>query len=166
MAKEHHIEERRAYEVIAEQACGGPPLDLGAVLDHNKIDLILKPFNYVSGILIKDPVYTVIVVNENDPDVRRRFTIAHELGHLFLVHEGRRFAEPSDANPTQERAANRFAGALLMPEDWLITAWSDYKDNPEHRPEIIADLFRVSGGALNVRLKELGIPNKPGQTAY
>jgi Zn-dependent peptidase ImmA (M78 family) len=157
MASERSKEERRAYEVLAEAGFEGPPLEFEPILERYGIDLVLRPFNYVSGVLIKDPVYTLLVVNENDPDARRRFTIAHELGHFFLEHEGRRFAEPSDENPPQERAANRFAAGLLMPEDWLRAAWDDYRDNPDHRPDIIAEMFGVSSEALKVRLKELGI---------
>jgi Zn-dependent peptidase ImmA (M78 family) len=166
MASEGNIEERRAYEVIADAGCKGPPVELEPILEKYGIDLILRPFNYVSGVLIKDPVYTLLVVNENDPETRRRFTIAHELGHLVLEHEGRRFAEPSNENPPQERAANRFAGALLMREDWLRAAWDDYRDNPDHRPEIIAEIFDVSAEALRVRLKELGITDARKKPAY
>lgn len=165
MESENNIEERRAYEIIAEAGCEGPPLDFGPILERYGIDLMLRAFNYVSGVMIKDPVYTLLVVNENDPEPRRRFTIAHELGHFFLEHEGRRFAEPSNDNPPQERAANRFAAALLMPEDWLRAAWEDFRDNPDHRPEIVAEKFGVSAEALKVRLKELGITNAPGKTA-
>ncbi len=166
MASEGNIEERRAYEVIAEAGCESPPLDFGPILERYGIDLMLKAFNYVSGVMIKDPVYTLLVVNENDPEARRRFTIAHELGHFFLEHEGRRFAEPSSDNPPQERAANRFAAALLMPADWLRAAWDDYRDNPDHRPDIIAEMFSVSAEALKVRLKELGIGDAPGKPAF
>jgi Zn-dependent peptidase ImmA (M78 family) len=165
MASERTKEARRAHEVIAKAGFEGPPLEFEPILERHGIDLVPRPFNYVSGVLIKDPIYTLLVVNENDPDVRRRFTIAHELGHFFLEHEGRRFAEPSDENPPQERAANRFAGALLMPEDWLRTAWNDYRDNPDHRPDIVAEMFGVSREALEVRLKELGIADVPGKRA-
>jgi len=165
MASGDNIEERRAYEVIAEVGCEGPPLDFGPILERHGIDLMPKAFNYVSGVLIKDPIYTLLVVNENDPEPRRRFTIAHELGHFFLEHAGRRFAEPSSDDPPQERAANRFAAALLMPEDWLRAAWEDYRDNPDHRPDIIAEMFGVSAEALKVRLKELGIADPPGKSA-
>jgi Zn-dependent peptidase ImmA (M78 family) len=164
MPSDDNIEERRAYEVIAEVGYEGPPLNFAPILERYGIDLILRAFNYVGGVMIKDPVYTLLVVNENDPEPRRRFTIAHELGHFFLGHEGRRFAEPSSDDPPQERAANRFAAALLMPENWLRAAWEDYRDNPDHRPDIIAEMFGVSVEALKVRLKELRITDAPGKS--
>lgn len=50
----------------------------------------------------------VIVVGMGWPGDRQRFTLAHELGHLILKD---RLAPQLD----KERAANRFAGAFLVP---------------------------------------------------
>jgi len=50
----------------------------------------------------------VIVVGKDWPGDRQRFTLAHELGHLIL---GGRLADTLD----EEKAANRFAGAFLVP---------------------------------------------------
>lgn len=49
----------------------------------------------------------VIVLRRDVPGDRQRFSLAHELGHLILE-----IAENVDA----EKAANRFAGALLAPQ--------------------------------------------------
>lgn len=54
----------------------------------------------------------VIVVAEQWPGDRQRFTLAHELGHLLL--DGRLSAELSE-----EQACNRFAGAFLLPASTL-----------------------------------------------
>jgi Zn-dependent peptidase ImmA (M78 family)/DNA-binding XRE family transcriptional regulator len=51
----------------------------------------------------------VIVVGRGWPGDRQRFTLAHELGHLLLQ-------ERLDGNLDEERAANRFAGAFLVPQ--------------------------------------------------
>jgi Zn-dependent peptidase ImmA (M78 family)/DNA-binding XRE family transcriptional regulator len=48
----------------------------------------------------------LIVLNEEQPADRLRFTLAHELGHMVM----HRFP-----TPTMEDEANAFAGALLMP---------------------------------------------------
>jgi hypothetical protein len=53
---------------------------------------------------------------------RLRFTLAHELGHIYLGHE--------DDGLRQEREANRFAAALLIP------------------PVLARELLKRSGGAL------------------
>ncbi|MEX2523725.1 MAG: XRE family transcriptional regulator [Gammaproteobacteria bacterium] len=51
----------------------------------------------------------VIVVGQDWPGDRQRFTLAHELGHLIL-------ADRINNNLDIERAANRFAGAFLAPD--------------------------------------------------
>jgi IrrE N-terminal-like domain len=95
---------------------------------------------------------------------RRRFTIAHELGH-WRLHATRadahaRFCRSDEIGATEaearaaraaEREANRFAAALLMPEAMVRAA------APEHRlnVKVLADLFGVSGPAMQVRLEDL-----------
>lgn len=50
----------------------------------------------------------IIVANASVPDDRRRFSLAHELGHLYM--------DLSDAAPNlEERLAHRFAAAFLVP---------------------------------------------------
>ena len=91
----------------------------------------------------------VIVVNANDGGERQRFTIAHEIGHLML-----------DVSPgiDEEKAAYRFAGAFLMPEEVM---WSEIG---RHRTALgWAELFKlklmlgVSVQAITYRCKDLGI---------
>ncbi|ACX51833.1 helix-turn-helix domain protein [Ammonifex degensii KC4] len=48
----------------------------------------------------------VIAYNKNLPGDRQRFSIAHELGHLVLG---------LGSSPVEEKIANRFAGAFLVP---------------------------------------------------
>ena len=55
-----------------------------------------------------DEGYPVLVINNTFPADRRRFSAAHELGHLFMT-----FRPPVD----NEKFADRFAGAFLVPKD-------------------------------------------------
>ena len=55
----------------------------------------------------------VVVVGRDWPGDRQRFTLAHELGHLVLAD---RLAQDMD----EEKAANRFAGAFLVPASEVI----------------------------------------------
>ncbi len=69
----------------------------------------------------------LILVHKGDAEARRRFTLAHELGHVLLPwHLGANFAcDTSDrsvdqwAAGTSEPEANRFAAELLVPSAWL-----------------------------------------------
>jgi len=54
----------------------------------------------------------IIAISNGNPGDRDRFNMAHETGHLVL-HTRRDVADPDRA----EREANRFAGALLLPEE-------------------------------------------------
>lgn len=66
-----------------------------------------------------------IFVEANDPPVRRKFTLAHELGHYMeraLVHDDDfSFRERRGMDyDLHEFFADEFAGALLMPEDEFL----------------------------------------------
>jgi Zn-dependent peptidase ImmA (M78 family) len=88
---------------------------LGLMVEEQELD--------VSGMLF--PAERRIVVNASEPGPRRRFTIAHELGHwVCQCLEGT--AAPvmcrdqdvsTAADRALEREANVFAAELLMPEE-------------------------------------------------
>lgn len=56
----------------------------------------------------------MIVVNAQHPASRRRFNIAHELGHIVLGHD--RLSPEAGGPRDLEREADAFAAALLLPE--------------------------------------------------
>ena len=63
-------------------------------------------------------ISSAIFYNDEKPQTRRRFSIAHELGHIFL-HTDRGIRvynrEPSPNDSPIEREANAFAARLLAP---------------------------------------------------
>ena len=66
-----------------------------------------------------------LIVYNNDPDIpetRRRFTIAHELGHYVLNHHLQ--------TETEEREADCFARNLLAPRLVAIKNGINYEDYP------------------------------------
>lgn len=87
----------------------------------------------------------VIAVNENACGVRRRrFTVAHELGHCVLGHvgKGRR------RNGEEERAADKFAAALLAPASVLRMC-------EVRSPEETAQLCGITISAARIRFSEI-----------
>src|SRR5262245_8910237 len=89
----------------------------------------------LSGFIVRDrdSKRTVIGANKAHHPHRRRFTIAHELGH-FLLHRGQtvhldetrqaftinlRDPDSSKGEDNEEREANLFAAELLMPAKFL-----------------------------------------------
>ncbi len=121
-----------------------------------------------SGLVVRDPGgRPCIAVNAQDESYRRNFSLAHEYGHA-LVHMGGqdtlvaridRKAEP-DRLSTDERFANAFASAFLMPrravlaqlERVLGTSNGQFTDfDLVH----LAMQFGVSGQAMSSRLVSL-----------
>jgi Zn-dependent peptidase ImmA (M78 family) len=148
--------ERQAEEVIVRFGLTGPPVALEDICLGLGVTVRVRPFDYVAGLFINDDVFPVIVVNSRERRVRQRFTIAHELGHYFLGHGRKSFAEPGGRN-RRERDAERFAACLLMPAVWVRRYWRVYAANYENRLAILADLFEVSRAALTRRVEELGL---------
>lgn len=129
----------------------------------------------VSGMLVREPERTLLGINEDHHPHRKRFTAAHELGHL-LLHRGRSLIMDTDirvnyrnsvsslATDREEIEANRFAAALLMPEHLLRReiAGGDFSD----AAQLVADLakrFDASPQAMNFRLVNLGVLPTPAE---
>jgi predicted transcriptional regulator len=97
-----------------------------------------------------------IVVRGASNERRRRFTIAHEIGH-FVLHPGRLAPERgglvNQAWKQQEREADQFAAELLMPEPLVREAVVELGADPGR----LADRFDVSRKAMQVRLSGLGV---------
>lgn len=86
------------------------------------------------AICINDKKHPHIIIKSNMSPYRKRFTYAHELGHLQIPsHIGMiscttELSEQMDigAYYQMEHEANAFAAELLMPEDWLISLISEF----------------------------------------
>jgi Zn-dependent peptidase ImmA (M78 family) len=108
------------------------------------------------GVQMMNDGHFEIVVKAGEPNFRKRFTIAHEIGHIALGHlrEGQTlFRDASFNRPRdyRERAANRFAAALLMPAEYIRLAWGKMPFQQ------LAQCFGVSSQTLLYRLNQLGI---------
>jgi hypothetical protein len=112
----------------------------------------------VSGMLL--PSARRILVRSDESEPRRRFTIAHELGHwICQCQEGDTrpiYCRAGDIGVDHEakaldREANIFAANLLMPEQVVRAA---HAAGETHR-------FAVSDEALAWRLHNLGITLEP-----
>lgn len=108
----------------------------------------------------------VIYVSPFQSAERRKFTIAHELGHLFL-HMGYKINSDlwnNQKNATYYRTgdsimeyqANEFAAALLMPKKAYKEIMDQYTNGNEVETDKIASYFGVSISAASNRGKFLG----------
>lgn len=96
----------------------------------------------------------IITVSNDSNKARQRFSIAHELGHLFL-HMGYMIDEDMwNKNKDEyfrklagemEYQAHEFAAAFLMPKDLFIKKMNEFYDgNKYYDMKKVADYFNVS----------------------
>ncbi|WP_148616555.1 ImmA/IrrE family metallo-endopeptidase [Nocardioides rubriscoriae] len=147
-----------------------PPVDVYAIAESLGVSVVnLEIGNDVSGMLIRDAETLTVGLHHTHSARRKRFTLAHEIGHLKL-HRGRplivdsavrinmRDATSARATDREEMEANRFAAALLMPEDMVIKAVDASSSvNPKMLQQELARMFDVSTEAMGYRLINLGI---------
>ncbi|MBF4982810.1 ImmA/IrrE family metallo-endopeptidase [Nonlabens mediterrranea] len=152
------------------------PVDLPKLVQSLDIKMIPHEFDDdVSGMLIIDDNQVTLGYNVRDGKERKRFTIAHELGHyvlhgnknkLFLDKKSVYFRNNiNSANKKQEIEANRFAAAILMPTELLVKHIEqkiDFYDSLEEEEAIekIAFEFKVSKISMTYRLVNLGMIEK------
>lgn len=133
------------------------PIDPFLIAEKEGISVVPleKGDRRLSGAVL--PETKTIFYNPDDSRVRRRFTVAHELGHLCLNH-GFAFRDPSqnfsrfhyDINEVE---ANKFAAELLIPEA-AIKILIDKRGITD--AERLAKIFDVSLNAISYRLKNIG----------
>lgn len=132
----------------------------GAVLINEQLDAFADGSIYKTGDSFK------ISVSPHQQETRKKFTVAHELGHLFL-HMGYRIdgnlwnsqAEKTyfrDGDSEEEYQANEFAAALLMPKNEYKRIMDRYTDGRTVDTSKIAEYFGVSLSAASNRGKFLG----------
>lgn len=163
------IEEARRAAVNALRKAGinSLPVSLDAVCEAHALQCLEKKLDpELSGMsFVRDGQGYVVVNSAHHPN-RRRFTVAHEIGHHLLhadylaknVHVDtavlRRDELSSEGIYAKEIAANAFAAELLMPQaDVLKLASLDLSDEDE--VSRAAAKFGVSGTALTYRISNL-----------
>lgn len=152
-AEELAVEVRRTWELGID-----PIPNMTELLEEKGLKVLTVPLaGRVSGFtcLVKRPDtqadLPAIVVNNQLPLERRRLTLAHELAHRLL--------EPDSLDERdEEKAANVFAGAFLMPRKHLEDEVGKRRNALGYRELLdLKRMYRVSGAALLVRLRQLGI---------
>lgn len=112
------------------------------------IELVKEDLQGLDGYSIynaKTKRYIIALDNVNYDLSRQRFTLAHELGHIFLQHHSK-YKYLSDY--VKEKSADAFAGELLMPREIM------YK-TAKFPPNYVLDLYGVSYSAYEQRKRFL-----------
>lgn len=111
-----------ARKLLKECGMVQAPVRLGAIV--KKLDLyvdkglteFLEEKKISAFIDLEDGI---IEYNDKHPVVRKRFSVAHEIGHKLMGHSVRADIFNINSNDPREVEANVFAAELLMPYDWL-----------------------------------------------
>jgi len=163
--------------------CGSPERLLAVILDHHrdwKPPVDVETFALSVGILefrdlevdgfigalMTDLEKTkgIILSAAGMPTPRRRFTIAHELGHFLIpAHRGDKRCTAKDLmesgretlHQKEEAQANRFAAGLLMPKPWFAGQIDDMGSPDVSHLRPLASTYEVSLEAVANRYAEL-----------
>lgn len=168
------------YETIDDLACKvlrdhkitEAPIDPKRVAELIGLSVVEVPHENddLCGLLLKGDKKAIIGVNALHHNNRKRFTIAHEIGH-FLLHKNEntfldhhenfdmvKFRKNSSPKTQEEREANCFAAALLMPAKLLKKNFVSLQEVMSDTQEIIqwlAKKYAVSADSMKWRLVNL-----------
>ncbi len=163
---------KSAYDLLDESGqLAEIPVNLDKILEHYGVAKIPSQFTElealeinrgkgeISGLVLSAGDELGVFYKKTDNIHRKRFTIAHELAHCCLhtdsLKEGYVELRKPDYSDEKERAADIFAGELLIPEHQL-----DYALQRLIKPSLygLADLFQVSTNVMRARMEFLKKP--------
>jgi Zn-dependent peptidase ImmA (M78 family) len=149
---------KMARKVIKDYGLSEVPTDLQKIFRSLGLEYIeLNDPKDIDGAIIEiEDKPKIAVLNKARPIQRQRFTLAHELGHIFLQHTQRDIYDPeaerekeeydsvvSHKKPPAEVEADVFASELLVPLDQIKKLEKDI-DNVGK----MAEIFNVSKQAM------------------
>lgn len=168
VAKPRKLRDPADAEKLAEDArqewdLGLDPIpNMTELLEEKGLKVLTVPLSErVSGFtcLVKRPQersdLPAIVVNDRFSLERRRLTLAHELAHRLIDTD-------SLSDRDEEKASTIFAGAFLVPGEHLRREAGKRRNALGYNELIeLKRLYRVSGAALLMRLRQLDIISEP-----
>lgn len=163
----------RVKAILSTLGTNDLPIKIEEVAKRRGLKVIPYPLEQdLSGILVIDANgSSTIGYNQHESRVRRRFTIAHELGHYELHKDKsslfvdknfkvmfRNASEPDHSNAQFEQEANVFAAYILMPDDFVAREIEnlEFDLGSEESIRELAKRFEVSTTAMYYRLLNFG----------
>lgn len=153
------IAERQATLLLELLGQREPAVDVGLIAELPRVEVKVEPklhLGGVSGFSQWSRGRWLIVINRDESGTRRRFTLSHEFKHV-LDHPYIKeiYSELGSTEEEQHRMTEQicdyFATCLLMPRNWLKSAWA----SGIQAPAALAAKFNVSEAAMTIRLREL-----------
>jgi predicted transcriptional regulator len=150
------IAERQATALISELRLRGPALPHVALADLPFLTVAQHASFKASGLSTYTGNGWLILLKRDEPKVRQRFSLAHELKHILddpFIDRLYPSLGQSSSYARAERICDYFAGCLLMPKRWLLSDWCSGRQNIER----LSQRYHVSRAAMRVRLNQLGL---------
>lgn len=164
--------ERSARNILRKASVNSWPVCTEKIASYLGIVVRYEPMiDDMSGMCFYKNGTPIIIVDTNQALSRRRFTIAHEIGHIVLhqyelsrnafvdkkITILHRDTKSSSGKYQAEVEANQFAAALLMPQQLIYRYMEENKlryglRDDEEAVKKMADDFEVSATALAIRL--------------
>jgi predicted transcriptional regulator len=152
----HYLAERQATLLLRELHLEAPALP-DALLAELPFLTVAQHGSFKASALT---TYThkgwLILLKRDEPKVRQRFSLAHELKHILddpFIDRLYPSLGATSSYERSERICDYFAGCLLMPKRWLLKDWTSGRQNIER----LAVRYNVSRAAMRVRLSQLGL---------
>ena len=164
--------EEKAYELLSE----------ADMRDDVPVDVVLlaKKLGFAVGTMSsKNNMDGFLLINEKEQDIlgsksgkvigvnagrsfeKKRFIVAHELGHYKLHYNGQSIFAQRDSNhgrSANENEIDYFAACLLMPADGFTAQYKKVKqENPENVINNLAKIYNVPEDSIARRLEELNL---------
>lgn len=162
--------ERLAESLLLKCDITEPSVPVEKIANHLGLSIEYAEFGTsVSGVLVMSGQSGTIGINKNEPRVRQRFSIAHEIGHYWFHRDSSdvfiddnfniqfRDVRSSTGEARHEIQANMFAACLLMPASLLRKEVErghiELADDEQLKK--LAGLFEVSVAAMTYRVTGL-----------
>lgn len=170
--------EQIAADLLEQYGIRRAPIDVEKLAHKLGYDVVFEHLrNDVSGTVLRDDDGSITIgINTFHPEVRQRFSIAHEIGHATL-HVSSLKDKPIVDTPARllyrdglsglgedplEIQANQFAAGLLMPREMVAAVGQrlvdqDRRITSNQLVERLAERFNVSTQAMRYRLVTFGV---------
>jgi len=140
---------------IAMVQCPPVPIKLVSLADERRsIEVRLVPLKIHHGAIWGLKGKWVIQLNINDTPAGRRFALFHEAFHIIAHSKATPVFKKREygAGSFNELLADYFAGAILMPREWVKDKWAEVGD-----VGMMAQIFDVPKALMWFRLREIGL---------
>lgn len=155
---------KMAKKIIKDYKLTEVPTSLEKIFQSLGLKYVeLNDLEDIDGAILEiDGKPAIAVLNKAKSIPRQRFTLAHELGHIFLKHKQRDLYVPEEERgeeeceegkirhnkkPSVESEADAFASELLIPFDQIKKLY-----NETGNIDMMAEIFQVSKQAMAVAI--------------